>query len=87
MFLCSESGRDHATATRMAQENAKVVRKGQILGLMRMLILEEFNCEWLDSNAMKKAPREECGDPISISPLIYDIRKPVGIIPAPVKET
>jgi hypothetical protein len=33
---------------------------------------------------MKKAPREECGDPISISPLIYDIRKPVGIIPAPV---
>ena len=43
----------------MAQENAKVVRKGQILGLMRMLILEEFNCGWVDSNAMKIAPREE----------------------------
>jgi hypothetical protein len=35
---------------------------------------------------MKIAPREECGGSDSISPLIYDIRKPVGIIPAPVKE-
>jgi hypothetical protein len=45
----------------MAEENANVERKGQTFGLIRRLILEEFNCGWLGSNAMKKAPREDCG--------------------------
>jgi len=57
MFLCSESGRDQATATRMAEENANVERNGQTFGLMRMLIIEEFNCGLLGSNTIKKSPK------------------------------